>query len=216
LNRRDLSDSGSVLRKPESKSTPECPGEWDYFNQTDRKRLKDDAKQLSKAMDEFFKGRKFKVVVCTISGLTSKEELPPFKPKYRFAFCLKSVPVPWVSYDEDGVVTELKRGDRLVAVSASLTQPHVTFPRKRGLQNLAIFFREKAGDQILLQFNQDFSEMHIKNGGEFDESGTWVDHDATGWVPRLLNDVGAPEVNDLAALIGGEEDGLADLEISGE
>jgi hypothetical protein len=68
----------------------------------------------------------------------------------------------------------------------------------------------------LLPFNQDFSEMHIKNGGEFDESGTWVAHDATGWVPRLLNDVGAPEVNDLAALIGGEEDGLADLEISGE
>jgi hypothetical protein len=105
-NLRDLSDSGSVLRKPESKSTPECPAkEWDYFDQTDRKRLKDDAKQLSKAMDEFFKGRKFKVDVCTkadgtISCLTSKEELPPFKQKYRFAFCLKSVPVSWVAYDE--------------------------------------------------------------------------------------------------------------------
>ena len=57
-NRRDLSDSGSVLRKPESKSTPECPGEWDYFDQADRKRLKGDAKQLSKAMDEFFQRTK--------------------------------------------------------------------------------------------------------------------------------------------------------------
>jgi hypothetical protein len=37
-NRRDLSDSGSVLRKPESKSTPECPGEWDYFDKKDRER----------------------------------------------------------------------------------------------------------------------------------------------------------------------------------
>jgi hypothetical protein len=206
-NHRDLSDSGSVLRKPESKSTPE----WDYFVKKDREHLKDYAKKLSKAMDEFFfKERKFKVVVCTkadgaFSCLTSKEG-SPFEQKYRFAFCLARVPQPWTAYDENGVETELETGDRLVAVSDSLTQPDVTFPRKRGLLNLANFFRDEAGDQILLQFNRDFSEMHIKNGGE---------HDATGWVPRLLAPA-APEVNDLAALIGESGDDLADLEISGE
>jgi hypothetical protein len=121
----------------------------------------------------------------------------------------------WTAYDKDGVVTELKTGDRLVAVSTSLTQPDVTFPRKRGLQNLAIFSRDEGSDQVLLQFNQDFSEMHFKKGGEFDASGTWVLHNATGWVPRLLAPA-ATEVNDLAALSGDAGDDLADLEISGE
>jgi hypothetical protein len=79
------------------------------------------------------------------------------------------------------------------------------------------FFARKLviSDQIFLQFNQDFSEMHINNGGEFDGSGTWVAHDATGWVPRLLAPA-APEVNDLAALIGESGDDRADLEFSGE
>jgi hypothetical protein len=86
-NHRDLSDSGSVLRKPESKGTPE----WDYFVKKDRESLRDHAKKLLKEMDEFFvKERKFKVVVCTKADgafpcLTSKEEFP-FKQWHRFAF----------------------------------------------------------------------------------------------------------------------------------
>jgi hypothetical protein len=68
-----------------------------------------------------------------------------------------------------------------------------------------IFFpRDEGSDQDLLQFNQDLSELHFKKGGDFD-TGTWVPHDATGWVRRLLAPA-APEKADLADLSGGDED----------
>ena len=53
----DLSGSGSVLRKPEPKSTPECPKEWNYFVTTDRESLRDHAKKLLKAMDASFSSK---------------------------------------------------------------------------------------------------------------------------------------------------------------
>jgi hypothetical protein len=132
-NRRDL------------QGTKECPGEWDYFDHKDRQRLKGGTKQLSKAIDEFVHPQ-FKAVVCTKDGgafscLNSKGG-SPFEQKYRFTFCLKSVPELRVAYDEDedGDVTKLEKGDKLMAVSAYAHTARRDIPKKAWVSEFGDIF----------------------------------------------------------------------------